>query len=79
MIYAIGDIHGESEKLRELIASLPLEAGDELIFLGDYVDRGPDPSGVIDTLLELEQSHPCVFLLGNHESMLLDFHVWPTL
>lgn len=76
MIYAIGDIHGESEKLRELITSLPLKTGDELVFLGDYVDRGPDSSGVIDTLLELERTYACVFLLGNHESMLLDFLGW---
>lgn len=47
-IYAIGDIHGHLEKLEFLIANkLPLEANDRLIFLGDYIDQGPDLKGVI--------------------------------
>ncbi|MEN8180970.1 MAG: metallophosphoesterase family protein [Myxococcota bacterium] len=73
MVYAVGDIHGELEKLDALLAGLPLETGDRLVFLGDYVDRGPDSRGVVDRLLELEHRHHCVFLLGNHESMFLDF------
>jgi serine/threonine protein phosphatase 1 len=76
MLYAVGDIHGELEKLDGLIASLPLEVGDRLVFLGDYVDRGPDSVGVVERLLELSQQHDCVFLLGNHESMFLDFLGW---
>jgi len=73
MLYAVGDIHGELEKLDELLALLPLREGDRLVFLGDYVDRGPDAFGVVDRLISLQQHHSCVFLLGNHESMLLDF------
>ena len=42
MLYAVGDIHGEREMLEELLARLPLRAGDRLVFVGDYVDRGPD-------------------------------------
>ena len=76
MLYAIGDIHGESERLSELLEVLPLGADDELVFLGDYVDRGPDSRGVIEILLELAKKVPCTFLLGNHESMLLDFLGW---
>jgi serine/threonine protein phosphatase 1 len=76
MLYAVGDIHGEHEKLDELLAKLPLEAGDRLVFLGDYIDRGPDAYAVIERLIRLEQQWPCVFLLGNHESMLLDFLGW---
>lgn len=76
MIYAIGDVHGEAEKLKELLQVLPLKEGDEFVFLGDYVDRGPDSLGVIETLLSLEQQRPCTFLLGNHESMFLDFLGW---
>ena len=41
-IYTIGDIHGQLEKLENLIAKLNLGKNDTLIFLGDYVDRGPD-------------------------------------
>ncbi len=76
MIYAIGDIHGELEKLNELLEILPLQPGDRLIFLGDYIDRGADAYGVVERLLEVQKQYPCVFLLGNHESMLLDFLGW---
>jgi len=76
MLYAIGDIHGERELLEELLASLPLTDEDRLLFVGDYVDRGPDSRGVVDTLLRVEKERPCVFLLGNHESMFLSFLGW---
>jgi serine/threonine protein phosphatase 1 len=76
MLYAFGDIHGEAEKLDELLAMTPLQPDDRLVFLGDYIDRGPDSRGVIDRLIALSQRHACIFLLGNHESMLLDFLGW---
>jgi serine/threonine protein phosphatase 1 len=73
MLYAIGDIHGEAALLDELLERLEPRAGDRLVFLGDYVDRGPDSHGVVQRLLALRERHDCVFLLGNHESMFLDF------
>jgi serine/threonine protein phosphatase 1 len=76
MLYAVGDIHGELEKLEELLDEMPLEKGDRLVFLGDYVDRGPDAVGVIERLMALRDEFDCVFLLGNHESMFLDFLGW---
>jgi len=76
MLYAVGDIHGELEKLDELLETLPLASGDEFVFLGDYVDRGPDSNGVIERLLDFGKQWPCTYLLGNHESMLLDFLGW---
>ena len=76
MLYAVGDIHGELGKLDELLALLPLAEDDSLVFLGDYVDRGPEPRGVVDRLIELSNRQSCVFLLGNHESMFLDFIGW---
>ena len=76
MLYAVGDIHGELEKLEELLDELPLREGDRLVFLGDYVDRGPDSFGVVERLIRLQRQWPCVFLLGNHESMFLDFLGW---
>ena len=76
MLYAVGDIHGESEMLRELLAKLPLGPGDRVVFVGDYVDRGPDSKGVVDRLIAFSREHPCEFLLGNHESMFLDFLGW---
>src|SRR6185312_4206006 len=62
-------------ELRHLIEGLPLAAGDRLVFLGDYVDRGPDSSGVVSYLLELRANYPYefVFLKGNHEDMFLSY------
>jgi serine/threonine protein phosphatase 1 len=76
MLYAIGDIHGRLDKLEELLAALPLRPGDRLVFLGDYVDRGPDTRGVVDRLIRLAGERPTTFLMGNHESMFLDFLGW---
>ncbi|MFQ5698276.1 MAG: metallophosphoesterase family protein [Myxococcota bacterium] len=76
MLYAIGDIHGMREPLEALIESLPLRDGDRLLFIGDYVDRGPDPAGTVEYLIALQQRRRCTFLIGNHESMLLSFLGW---
>ena len=76
MLYAVGDIHGEAEMLEELLASLPHRAEDRFVFVGDYVDRGPESRRVVDLLLGFARERHCVFLLGNHESMFLDFLGW---
>ncbi|MEE8166573.1 MAG: metallophosphoesterase family protein [Myxococcota bacterium] len=76
MLYAFGDIHGELEKLDELLEMISLQNGDQLVFLGDYIDRGPDAPGVIERLIGLRNKYACTYLLGNHESMLLDFLGW---
>jgi len=76
MLYAIGDIHGMREKLELLIEKLPLEPTDRLIFIGDYVDRGLDPAGTVEYLIELQKRQPCIFLIGNHEAMFLSFLGW---
>ncbi|ABA87672.1 metallophosphoesterase, putative [Syntrophotalea carbinolica DSM 2380] len=72
-LLAIGDIHGCHRALRSLLARLSPNRGDRMVFLGDYIDRGPDPRGVIDTLLAVRRRvMRCTFLMGNHERMLLD-------
>lgn len=72
-LLAVGDIHGCCRTLRKLLAAIRPGRSDRLVFLGDYIDRGPDPRGVVDTLLALRRRVPrCVFLMGNHERMLLD-------
>ena len=74
--YVVGDIHGCERELRYLIDSLPLGQGDRLVFLGDYIDRGPDSSGVVAFLIELQKQLSAIeiiFLKGNHEDMLLSF------
>lgn len=75
-IYAIGDIHGSLHKLSALLEKLNWhpDNGDTLIFLGDYIDRGPNSPEVIDLILRLQQqSSRVVALCGNHEQMFLDF------
>ncbi len=67
---AIGDVHGDLEALERLLSRLPhLDEGDTLLFVGDYVDRGPDPAGVVRRVraLQTETSARLVLLRGNHE------------
>jgi serine/threonine protein phosphatase 1 len=72
-LLAIGDIHGCRTSLQELLARVCPTDCDQLVFLGDYIDRGPDSAGVIDDLLVLQSRFPrSIFLRGNHEQMLLD-------
>ena len=59
-----------------MVDALPVRPGDEIVFLGDYIDRGPDSSGVVSFLIELKVSlsdNKLVFLKGNHEDMLLSY------
>ncbi len=75
-IFAIGDIHGCLEKIKALIQRIPIRWGrDVLVFLGDYVDRGPDPAGVVQFMVELQAECPgsVICLKGNHEVMFMDF------
>ena len=74
-IFAVGDIHGCHRKLTSLIERLPLDAGrDFLVFLGDYINRGPGSREVIEYLLEVGRKvQNSVFLLGNHEHALLEY------
>lgn len=72
-VFAIGDLHGCVDELNTLLTRLAPKGDDKLVFLGDYIDRGPSPKAVIDRLLRLRQSVECVFLKGNHEDMFLDF------
>lgn len=69
---AIGDIHGCRRALDCLLDLVAPASDDTVVMLGDYVDRGPDSSGVIELLLRLETTHALVALRGNHEIMMLD-------
>ncbi len=68
----IGDIHGCSQVLDLLLAQVQPTPEDQLITLGDYVDRGPDSRGVLDRLIRLREQLPTVHLRGNHEVMMLE-------
>ncbi|MGV1014375.1 MAG: metallophosphoesterase family protein [Methyloceanibacter sp.] len=84
IVYAIGDIHGRSDLLASLLRQIEADARGSpdkqktLVFVGDYVDRGPDSRRVVDLLLNsLPRGFNARFLKGNHEAMLLDFLTEP--
>lgn len=81
--FVIGDIHGHYEALSALLTKIELTKDDEVYFLGDLIDRGPQSAEVVK--LVMENGYKCI--LGNHEIMLLDvfcngsfqaeaFHAW---
>jgi serine/threonine protein phosphatase 1 len=72
--YVIGDIHGCSNTLKALLNKLvPFHDDDTIIFIGDYIDRGPDSKGVIDIILSLYKKHRKIIpLMGNHEFMFVN-------
>ena len=76
-IYVIGDIHGCLGHLERLLEGVrPDLTRDRLIFIGDYIDRGPDSKAVVDYILRLKELYPgdrIICLKGNHEAMFLDF------
>jgi serine/threonine protein phosphatase 1 len=80
--FAIGDIHGDLGALRTLFARLPeLVADDTVVFLGDYIDRGPDSAGVVAWIRDFIAATPAkvIALRGNHEDgwiRVID-HGWP--
>jgi serine/threonine protein phosphatase 1 len=71
-IFAIGDIHGTFDRLQNLMQKIPIDYdNDTLVFIGDYIDRGPGSVEVVEYLLNLKQRVPgTIFLKGNHEEML---------
>jgi serine/threonine protein phosphatase 1 len=86
--FALSDIHGCYDELMALFARLPIEPErDRVVFLGDYVDRGPNTRKVVEQVMAWEASYPhWVFLCGNHEDELLKalhydgrVHDWPEL
>src|SRR5438094_10055645 len=68
----IGDIHGCNVALGALLGHVQPLPADQLIFLGDYLDRGPASREVLETLISLGREHRPIFLRGNHEVMILD-------
>lgn len=86
-VYAIGDVHGRLDKLRTMEAavadhfqrSAEIDAAT-VIFLGDYIDRGPESRGVVEHLLPRRFAGlPTRCLLGNHEAAMLEFLEQPAI
>lgn len=78
-VYAIGDIHGRADLLDQLLSRIDADLKQRAvakalqIFLGDYVDRGPDSARVLDRLIGRGKTHQTLCLKGNHELYLLEF------
>jgi serine/threonine protein phosphatase 1 len=74
-LFDIGDIHGCYHQLIDLLGRIPIDwSRDRLVFMGDYIDRGPNSFEVVDYLVGLQARHrDIVFLKGNHEQMLADY------
>lgn len=70
-LLAIGDIHGHSKAFSSLLNVIRPQVDDTVVLLGDYIDRGPESSRVIDLILALQQETQVVPLRGNHEDMML--------
>ncbi len=83
-IYAFGDIHGRSDLLKEMFAVIDADIAQNPVsrpievFLGDYIDRGPDSAHTLDLLIERGLGREMVFLKGNHEAFLLELLRDPT-
>ena len=76
-LLAIGDIHGYLDELQQLLALVQPKPDDKVVFLGDYIDRGPDSQGVLNELIRFGERFPqTVFLRGNHEQMFMDALDW---
>lgn len=78
-LYTVGDIHGRADLLDRLHACIEADAGSYagekvIIYLGDYVDRGPDSRGVIDRLIgDVPKGFSPRYVKGNHDQAMLDF------
>lgn len=78
-IYVVGDLHGRLDLLQSMQAAIdaddpgPGSRRKVEIYLGDYVDRGPDTAGVVSRLVARARITQAIFLRGNHEQILLDF------
>lgn len=71
-LLAVGDIHGYLQNLQKLIRMVAPTNADQVVFLGDYVDRGPDSPGVIQYLIDFAKSFPkTIFIGGNHDHLLV--------
>jgi Predicted phosphohydrolases len=71
-VIAIGDVHGCLAALDAVLDAIAVERSDSLVFLGDFVDRGPNSAGVLDRLIELRERCFLFTILGNHDELMLD-------
>ena len=76
-VYAIGDVHGQLGNLDRLLSAIDADQATRgpvpttTVFLGDLVDRGPASRQVVERAMQLERERTCVFIMGNHEEILI--------
>lgn len=71
-LYVIGDIHGCYDEMMKILGLIEDHAEDsphKIVFIGDYIDRGPNSSGVLDELVKRSKDPKYVFIRGNHDLM----------
>jgi len=72
-LYVIPDIHGHKAKLERALSLINADGGGPVVFLGDYVDRGPDSCGVLQILVDgVESGQDWTLIRGNHDQMMMD-------
>ena len=69
----IGDIHSGLKALQQLLEGAEVTSDDHLIFLGDYVDGWSDAVATVDFLIQLQKTHHCTYLRGNHDQLCLSW------
>jgi len=67
--FVIGDIHGALRALKQVLEKAAVTTEDTLIFLGDYVDGWSDSAETISFLINLQSTHNCIFIRGNHDEL----------
>jgi serine/threonine protein phosphatase 1 len=78
-VYAVGDIHGRADLLARLLSQIDAHLAQNPVprpievFLGDYIDRGPDSRRVIDLLIKRHEARETIYLKGNHETYFIEF------
>lgn len=79
-IFAIGDIHGMYGHMKRAVEFIEanIQENDEVVFLGDYVDRGPDSAACLEMVKNLNKRKNWYFLAGNHEDMMIDPFLYTT-
>jgi len=75
LIYAIGDIHGENGALKEMLAKLPVQPSDLVIFLGDAINHGPDPFDCVEQILAFDRSRKVFY---SRQPWTLPFYITDT-
>ncbi len=69
----IGDIHGGLKALKQVLDLAKVTNNDKLVFLGDYVDGWSESPELLDFLIQLNRTHKCVFIRGNHDDLVCDW------